>query len=856
MSGTTDGISVLHVDDEPTLSDVVATYLEREDDRIDVRTATSADDGLEILSEHDVDCIVSDYDMPRTNGIEFLEIVREDHPDLPFILYTGKGSEAVASDAISAGVTDYLQKESGTDHFSILVNRIVNAVERYRIESEAQQTRSQLEAISENSSDAIIIIDTDSHIQFANPAVEDLFGYGPTELRGEQVTKLMPERYREQHLRAVARYLETGETSMTWQNIEFPGLHRDGTEIPLLLSYSEFEQNGERRFIGILRDISERTRMEAELREREERFRQVAENIQEVVWISDPEKEEMLYVNPAYAEIWGQSTDRLYDTPTAFLEAIHPDDRDRVEAALDTQSSGGYDEEYRIVRPDGEVRWIRDYAVPVENDAGEVYRIVGVASDVTEQKEQKRQLETLIDNLPGIVYQARNEPDWPMELVRGECEEITGYAAEALERGEVIWGEDILHPEEKDRMWEAVQDALDNEEPFEVTYRIQSKDGTTKWMWERGRLIDSAYHDATILEGFITDITERKERERELQHTKHRLDLALQKARAGVWEWHVDTDELYWSDEMLDLLGIPEDEFDGSIDTFEDRLHPEDVDRTEAAMENAIEAGDPYQVEQRVETTDGEYVWLDVRGQVVENDDSLSMVGIAVDITDRKAQEARLQRQRDRLDKFASVVSHDLRNPLRVATTRLELLREESDSDHLGEIETALDRMDRIIEDVLWLARKGEGVGSMETVAIREVADDSWNIVADDTAQATLRYASDDLASTTILADSDRLRQLLDNLLRNSVEHGGEDVTVTVGSVEDGFYIEDDGPGIPPDERDDVFEAGYSTSEDGTGFGLNIVEQVVDAHGWDIEVTESATGGARFEITNVEFTSE
>ena len=130
--GTTDNqVRVLYVDDEPDYADMAAELLEREDERLSVRTAVGADAGLELLADEDIDCVVSDYDMPRTNGIEFLELVRADHADLPFILYTGKGSEEVASDAISAGVTDYLQKGTGTSQYALLANRIRNAVDTY-----------------------------------------------------------------------------------------------------------------------------------------------------------------------------------------------------------------------------------------------------------------------------------------------------------------------------------------------------------------------------------------------------------------------------------------------------------------------------------------------------------------------------------------------------------------------------------------------------------------------------------------------------------------------------------------------------------------------------------------------------
>ena len=142
-------VHVLHVDDEPDFTDIVADFLEREDNRLVVETTTSASEGLDRLADEDFDCIISDYDMPEQNGIEFLETVREMAPDLPFILFTGKGSEEVAGDAISAGVTDYLQKERGTDQYAVLANRVRNAVERYRAEHARERQRKASETAHE-----------------------------------------------------------------------------------------------------------------------------------------------------------------------------------------------------------------------------------------------------------------------------------------------------------------------------------------------------------------------------------------------------------------------------------------------------------------------------------------------------------------------------------------------------------------------------------------------------------------------------------------------------------------------------------------------------------------------------------
>jgi signal transduction histidine kinase len=215
-------------------------------------------------------------------------------------------------------------------------------------------------------------------------------------------------------------------------------------------------------------------------------------------------------------------------------------------------------------------------------------------------------------------------------------------------------------------------------------------------------------------------------------------------------------------------------------------------------------------------------------------------------VTDQVERERETQRQNERLKEFASIVSHDLRNPLCVADARLELIRDECESDHIDDVARALDRMDALIEDLLTLAREGNQVDEIESIRLANVAKNSWQTVK--TRQATL----DADASQVIEADRSRIQQLFENLYRNAIDHGGDDVTVSVGVIDDGFYVADTGPGIPESDREEVFEAGYSTNEDGTGFGLRIVEQSANAHGWEITVTESKGGGARFEITGAE----
>lgn len=216
----------------------------------------------------------------------------------------------------------------------------------------------------------------------------------------------------------------------------------------------------------------------------------------------------------------------------------------------------------------------------------------------------------------------------------------------------------------------------------------------------------------------------------------------------------------------------------------------------------------------------------------------------------RRVEQARQERKADRLEEFAGIVSHDLRNPLHVASARLELAKEESESDHLDAVGDALDRMEALIEDLLTLAREGESISDPEPVSLEQLCSESWTNVATGEASVSVEV------SRSIRADRQRLAQLLENLLRNAIQHGGEDVSIEIGDLPDGFYVSDDGPGIPDSERESVFDSGYSTSGQGVGIGLSIVQQICQAHDWGIRVTDGKSGGARFEITGVEFASE
>lgn len=319
----------------------------------------------------------------------------------------------------------------------------------------------------------------------------------------------------------------------------------------------------------------------------------------------------------------------------------------------------------------------------------------------------------------------------------------------------------------------------------------------------------------------------------------------------------VDTDDtiLDSNPAFRSLFGVDEESLVGAnVETFLEAM-PNVRETYEELTPETVTDGEKSEDTKRVTYGDRH---LNVQSTPVY-DDRERHVGWLIlvhDVTALVQRERDLEGQIEKLDQFAGIVSHDLRNPLNVAHGYVRQARETGDTSYLEKTESSMERMETIISEALELAREGEEVTEPETIELETVARSAWENV--DTEQATL-----EVENTTLRADTKRFQRLLENLFRNSLEHGvdGETHTaaehvVTVGYVDDRFdevdiYIADNGVGIPEEDLEKVFEGGYTTSKEGTGLGLAIVEQIASSHGWDAVVTNSPEGGARFELHHV-----
>jgi len=561
-------------------------------------------------------------------------------------------------------------------------------------------------------------------------------------------------------------------------------------------------------------------------------------------------------VNDAFVEQFGYSEAELLDTHlSAFLddEAYERGTQTLLET-LDSDQQRYATFEFTGETADGESVVAEVTATPLTAD-GRFVGSVGTLRDVTERTRREESLETyrtLVETVSDPMFKL--DEIGTIDMVNDAMTEFAGYDREELVGMHFT---EFLDADEVEEGEEIVAELLSDDGVDTASHEFGSttKAGDEKVVENSLTVLtdeEGAYSGSV---GVLRDVTARKERERELAQ----YETLMETVPMGMFTVDENGVLTWANEECYALLDVDPEAFDERYldepylklvdDGFFDLEHVERYQDYVREMLSSDTATRKSIHDVNVYRQNGTQRIVDAHSGLLPTEDGefRGTVTAFRDITKQKEYERELERQNERLERFASIVSHDLRNPLAVAQGHLDAAKTADDpGDPIEEVQVSLDRMGELIDDVLALARQGQSVAEPTPVDLSTVVDEAWETVS--TTDATLENE----ATETVTADESRLRQLLENCFRNGVEHAGPNVTVTVGDTSDGFYVADDGPGIPEDLKGQVFELGYTTEPDGTGFGLGIVSEIVDAHGWDVRVVDADGGGARFEITGVD----
>lgn len=753
--------TVLYVDEDKAVREQVVTVLET-DYEFTVQVAGSVEEGEQVFEEHNVDCVVSEFELPDEDGLTFLEWVRADNPYLPFVLFTADGSEAVASRAISGSVTEYVQKSEDPDQFRALGEQLEEAVESYRNIQSLLESGEQYRTVVENTHEGVYVYQGSGFV-YVNDRIPELTGYDVGELADIEIWEVLHPEDRDRVQEFARKRATSDETAPSTYTARI--IRKNGEVRHCEFAVQSITYRGEHAALGSVRDITNRIERERRL----ERFETMVQASGDPMYTLD-ETGNFTYLNDRLCEISGYERTELLGQPVSMLisESDVAKGQEVIAGLLSDQDTDQATFEMTIETTSGEKIESETHVALLPFEEGSFQGTVGVVRDISERKERARRLTAL--------HEAAND----------------------LERADST--EDVF-----ESLAEAAQNILD----FDFV-SVDKVEGDRLVMRESvgGGSEEGYYHEVPLS---ADD------------------NLGAQAARTGETSLIEDLRELDVTPadpEYRAVLTVPIEDMGvfqagsktvGAFDEIDRELAELLVEHARTALVN------------------------------IENERQL------------REQRRKLEHENERLEEFASVVSHDLRNPLTVAGGRLAEAQERYESDALEDVQEALGRMDRLIGDLLTLARQGKRVESMEPVDLQEIVGGCWYNVSTEGARLSVEIEE------AVYADETRLAQVFENLFRNSVEHGrpedteaaAEDteaeMTIRIGRLENGFFVEDDGTGIPESERDDVFETGYTSSENGTGFGLRIVREVAEAHDWEVQVTAGTEGGARFEFTGVEF---
>lgn len=743
---------------------------------------------------------------------------------------------------------------------------------RREMEKELLLSRLRLESIIETAMDAILTVDEDQRIVLFNRAAEQMFGCSTQEAVGQPLDRFLPSRFREAHRRHVRMFGQSGVTSRKMGKLgTVMGLRSDGEEFPIEAAISHITVEGKKYYTVILRDITERVRSEEDRQSQETFTRDVLDSLPAHICVLD-KNGVIVRTNDAWkrfaednsdcASSVGEVGDNYLDVcrraivnGDATAESILRGIQDVLEGKQPAFSA-----EYPCHSPD-EARWFLLRATPLKDGNGVVLAHLNITprKQVEENlRESQRQLATLIGNLPGYVYRRQNDRDRTVPYISEGVFDLTGYTVDEYATQRIMTGWETTHPGDGERVRREVQAALEQHRPFELTYRILTKSGEAKWVWERGEGIYGPDGALSYVEGFVTDVTERKRAEHLLRQSEERYRRLIAVSPYAILVNRGDR-IIFANDQAIKLFGaVKADEIleKSPMDLFHADYHDIVRERIHELLEGQ---GQVPMLEEKIVTLEGRAVDVEVSAARFVDEEGPAILIMLRDISERKRLQDQLRKTERvaELGTLASGMAHEIGTPMNVILGRAEYLMdrvtEEPIKRGLRTIIMQVERITRVMNQLLSFARRK--APQRVPLDLKKVVEDGMEMFQERLARNQIRVETELVdPCPLVLADADQMSQVLLNLIMNALHAMEDGGTLRIGLAHEKNMVKltvtDTGHGIPGDVVKKIYDPFFTTKEfgKGTGLGLTVVKGIIDEHQGSIAVESEEGKGTAFTV--------
>ena len=828
------------VDDNKALLDVGAMYMERDAEDFEVTTTDSAAHALDLLEFNTFDAIISDYQMPIHDGLEFLARVRARDENIPYIIFTGRGREEIAIQALNLGATHYVVKGGDPkSQYAELIHIVRSSVEHNRERKAHDESEERYRIVFENANDGIMIVERNSHrIHSANPKLLEMMGYTIEELTQLRIDDI----HRPEDMEHINDLFEKQARKEIRIAEQIPILRKDQSIFYVDISAAPMKLEDNDYQLGIFRETEPRVETQAVDEENREQFQVFFQNAPVYCYMVAYDGE-ILSINNTALNALGYSKNEIVGKNVTYL--YPPDETAKVKRLVEEWKRSGIlrNERIDIVAKDGTRKPVILSASNITDNTGRILYSILIQRDMTDSDllDSKR-YQTLFENANDAIFLMRNDifldcNDKTLEMYGCTRDQILGQPPYKFSPPFQPDGHDSM-----EKAMEKINAAIAGEPQF-FYWKHSQYDGT---LFDAEVSLNAIEIEGEVLiQAIVRDITKRLQAESNLRTSEERYRVLYENLPDGVIGIDTEGKLTFCNKRVLEMFRFKdESEVVGKrIDEF---MHPE---YKKAAMDIFMEtlargytklAG----FEGKGIRADGTEIYIHISSSLIKVDGKIIGFQSHIrDLSEWKANQELLKHQREELSKFAHSMAHDLRSNIHVIIGLAELYQENKNDKHLQDIVSIAEKMDTILTRSEILADAGVVIGKKSFTDLHDLIHE----VADTSIPDEIQLNHN--ALPLLNCDRDKLVQVVQNLFRNAYEHGkATSIDISVSNDSDRYVISFANDGIPisSEFQERIFDEGFSTKESG-GLGLTITKNIIEAHGWKIAL--ESNDPVRFEIT-------